>query len=132
MRDILKDEKLLRRVEQVNILLWAFAVLAGWWLFSVRFAGGVLLGGLIMTLSFQTMKWQIRRAFRDVHKLPGKGALFLRYYVRFFATAFVVLVVVYYGWVDLVAFLVGLSVVMVAIVWVGVQEAVVMMIKGGR
>ncbi len=131
LRDILTDERLLERIERVNYLLWALAVIGGWLLGSLPVAGGILLGGAIMTASFQTMKWQIRRAFKRA-ETPSKRALFLRYYVRFFATAFLVLLVVYYRWVDLVAFLIGLSVVMLAIVWVGMQEAVIMMIKGGR
>lgn len=132
LRDILKDEKLLHRVELVNVLFLVLGTILGWALGSWRFAGGILLGGLIATLSFQAMKWQVRRAFRDPRRLPGKGGLLLRYYVRFFATAFAVLTVVYYGWVDLIGFLVGLSVVMLAIVSVGMQEVLILLIKGER
>jgi hypothetical protein len=100
--------------------------------FSWRIAGGVLLGAGLMTTSFQVLKWQLRKAFKQPGTVPGKGALFAKYYVRFLATVFLVFTVIYYDWVNPIAFLVGLSLVMVSIVYVGMEQFVIMLLKGDR
>ncbi len=132
MRAPFSDERLFRRIEIVNVILLLIAVFcAGMWFSKKQFLG-VLLGGLTVTASFQVMKWQVRRAFRDRRRLPTKRGLFVKYYLRFLGTLFLVFTIIYYGWVDPIAFLVGLSVVMMSIVVVGVQEALKMTLKGER
>jgi hypothetical protein len=132
LRELLQDEKLLRRIEWVNGLVTLVATMGAGLFFSWGMAGGVLLGAAIMAGSFQTLKWQLRRAFRNPLTAPGKGALFAKYYTRFAATVFLVFTVMYYEWVDPIAFLVGLSLVMVSIVFVGLEQMVIMLLKGDR
>lgn len=96
-------------------------------------AFGVFLGGVIATLSFQALKWQLKRAFQHPDRVPHKGGLFISYYLRFLATLFVVFTVIYYGWVNPIAFVVGLSLVILSISMVGVREFLLMlMTKGGK
>jgi hypothetical protein len=132
LREILKDEKLLRRIEWTNGVLITVVTLGAALLFSWRIAGGVLLGAALMTLSFQVLKWQLQQAFKAPPAVPSKGVLFVKYYLRFLTTVFVVFTVIYYEWVNPIAFLVGLSLVMVSIVCVGIQEFVVMLLRGDR
>ncbi|MEJ5348751.1 MAG: ATP synthase subunit I [Desulfosoma sp.] len=132
MVTLLSDDKLVRRIQLVNVILLFFAVLSAAILFSAREALGVLLGGATVTASFHVMKWQMRRAFRYPGQPPSKGALFVKYYLRFLGTVFVVFTVLYEGWVDPPAFLVGLSVVMVSIVLVAIHEAAKMVMRGER
>ncbi|MDY6910659.1 MAG: ATP synthase subunit I [Thermodesulfobacteriota bacterium] len=132
MQEILKDEKLLRRVEQWNLAILAAMTLGAAAFVSLKGAAGVLLGGAVAILSFLGLKWQLRRAFIGAGRVPGKGALFLRVYTRFLATAFVVFTVIYYGWVSPVALLAGLSVVMWSIVGVAIQQAFWIFRKGER
>ncbi len=131
MRDVLPSEKLLRRIEWVNGFLLAVMSLGAWALFSVQMAVGVFLGGAIATVSFQVLKWQLRRAFGTPGKIPSKGGLFAGYYLRFLGTLFLVFVVMYYGWADPIAFVVGLSVVILSVVLVGGLEYLVMSAKRG-
>ncbi|WP_448382685.1 ATP synthase subunit I [Desulfosoma sp.] len=132
MGTLLSDERLIWRIQLVNVILLFFAALGAALFFSIREALGVLLGGATVTVSFQVMKWQMRRAFQHPGRVPSKGVLFVKYYLRFLGTVFVVFTVLYYGWVDPPAFLAGLSVVMVSIVLVAIQEAVKMVMRGER
>lgn len=129
---MLSDERLIRRIQLVNVILLIFAVAIAAVFFSMRDALGVFLGGVTVTVSFQVMKWQMRRAFQQPRRPPSKGVLFVKYYLRFLGTVFLVFTVLYYGWVDPPAFLAGLSVVMVSIVLVAIQEAVKMVMRGER
>ncbi len=131
MRDILPSEKLLLRIEWVGGILLVVMTAGAWVIFSLQMAVGVFLGGAIATSSFQVLKWQLRKAFQTPGKIPRKGGLFASYYARFLGTLFLVFVVMYYGWANPIAFLVGLSVVILSIVMVGGLEYLVMLSKRG-
>ena len=127
----LTNERLLRRIEWTNIGLLIIATLGAWILFSYRIAFGVFLGGAIATMSFKVLKWQLRRAFQSGGKVPRKGGLFITYYLRFLVTVFIIFTVIYYGWVNPVALLVGLSLVVLSIVAVGAHEFLLMQLRKG-
>ena len=125
MEKILLEENLLRRIELVNAILMGLLPLGAWVLLSAKMALGVFLGAAIVTLSFRVLKWQLNKAFRTPGKLPQKGKVFASYYLRYLATLFLVFVVMYYGWADPIAFLVGLSVVVLSILVGGGLEIMV-------
>lgn len=132
VREILTDERLVRRIEWANgIFLLVFTV-GAWGIFSGRAAAGVFAGGVISILSFEILKWQLQRAFRNPDRVPGKGRLFISYYLRFLGTVFVIFTVIYYKWVDPMAFLVGLSVVVAGLFSVGFGEYIIMLQRGER
>jgi hypothetical protein len=132
LRDYLTSDELLRRVETCNVILLIVFPLAAWLVVSGSFAVGVLLGAVISTLSFQILKWQLRRAFDAPGRMPRKGGVFFSYYARFLATLFLVFLAVYYRWAEPVPFVVGLSVVVLSIMLVGGQEFYVMLRKKGE
>ncbi|HQN19148.1 MAG TPA: ATP synthase subunit I [Syntrophobacteraceae bacterium] len=125
MEIILAEEKLVRRIEIVNVVLLVVLPLGAWLLLSPEIALGVFLGAGIVTLSFRVLKWQLDKAFRTPGRLPQKGRVFVAYYLRYVATLFLVFVVIYYGWADPIAFLVGLSVVVMSILVGGGLEVFV-------
>lgn len=125
MREVLPTEKLLRRIEWVSGVLLVVFTLGAWIAFSLQAAKGVFLGCVITMLSFQVLKWQLRRAFKPGN-LPSKAGLFASYYIRYLATLFVIFLVIYFGWATPIPFLVGLSVMVLSIVLVGGLEFVLM------
>ncbi len=132
MREILSDEKLVRRIEWVNGILLAVFAVGAWFVFSLRAAAGVLAGGAVSVASFEILKWQLRRSFRNTESIPGKGRLFISYYLRYLGAVFVIFTVIYYKWVQPIPFLVGLSVVMASMFLVGVREYLIMLQRGER
>ena len=105
-------------------MLSVFTLAALVW-FSLKAPSGVLLGGGIAILSFQVLKWQLRRAFQKPGKLPSKAGLFASYYIRFLATLFLIFLVLYLGWATPIPFLVGLSVMVFSIILVGAFEFII-------
>ncbi len=124
MRETPSNEKLLQRIEWVSGSLLILFTLGAWGLFSFQAAKGVFLGCAITMVSFQVLKWQLRRAFLRPGKVPTKAGLFASYYIRYLATLFVIFLVMYYGWATPIPFLVGLSVMVLSIVLVGGLEFV--------
>ncbi len=126
MREVVESERLLRRIELVSaIVLLVFTLAALYW-FSWKTASGVLLGGGIVIISFQVLKWQLRRALQRPGKLPSQAGLFVSYYLRFLATLFLVFLVLYLGLATPFPFLVGLSVMVFSIILVGAFEFIMM------
>ncbi len=132
MRDVLAGEAMLRRMEWTMAVLLAAATTGTWFIYSGRAALGVFLGGAIVTVSFQVLKWQLKRAFRGAVTLPSKSGLFVTYYLRLIGTFFVVFLVMYFGWADPIAFLTGLSIVVASIFMVGGLEFLVLLAKKGE
>lgn len=124
-------EKILKRIELTTCILLGLTTAGAWAFHSAKVALGVFAGGLIVTLSFQVLKWQLRKAFRTPDRIPKKGRLFLSYYLRFLSTLVLVFLVIHFGWADPIAFVVGLSVVVLSIVLVGGFEFSVMLTKEG-
>lgn len=132
MRDRLADERLVRRVELLNAASLALLTGGAWWLFSLRAATGVFLGGVIAIASFRTLEWQLKKAFSGKGPPPGKGGLLIVYYLRYLCVLFLIFLIIYYGWVHPVALVVGLSVVVIGILLVGAHEAVNALRRGER
>jgi hypothetical protein len=130
---VFANERLLRRIEWTNAVLLVSATVGAGVLFSPKTALGVLLGGIIATGSFQILKWQLRRAFQSSGRIPRPGGLFVSYYLRFLAVLFVIFTIIYYGWANPIALLVGLSLVVLSIAAVGAHEFLLTQVKkGGR
>ena len=126
MREVVESERLLQRIELASAILLLVFTAVALVFFSLRCASGVFLGGGIVIISFQVLKWQLRRALMRPGKLPSKAALFVSYYLRFLATLFVIFLVLYFGLATPFPFLVGLSVMVLSIVLVGAFEFIMM------
>jgi hypothetical protein len=126
VREVIESEVLLRRIELASaILLLVFTSAALVW-FSRQAASGVFLGGSIVIVSFQVLKWQLRRALQKPGKLPSKVGLFVSYYLRFLATLVLVFFALYLGLATPLPFLVGLSIMVLSMVLVGTFEFIMM------
>lgn len=132
MHEIQPDEKLVRRIEWTNGIVLVVLTLGAWIFGSGKAASGVFLGGAIVTASFQILKWQLKKAFGNPGRIPSKAGLFVSSYIRFLATLFVVFLVIYCGWANPIAFLVGLSAVSLSVVVVGGREFLLVLAKKGE
>lgn len=132
MRKVLSVESLLRRIELTNGVVLSVAIAGAWVLYSARIAFDVFLGGAIVTVSFQTLKWQLNKAFQDPSKIPSKGKIYFSYYLRFGIVLFLVFVVMHYGWANPIAFVVGLSGIAISILLIGGLEFLVLVATKGE
>jgi len=126
VRECVESETLLRRIELVSAILLLGFTFAALVCFSWKSASGVLLGGGIVILSLQVLKWQLRRAFRRSGGPSGTTGLFVSYYVRYLATLFAIFLVLSFGLATPFPFLAGLSVVVLSIMLVGIFEFIMM------
>ena len=93
----------------------AVFVAVGAVLMPLRFALGVLLGGLISIVNFHWLGYDLRRVFKNLSD-GSKARIMFKYYIRFAVTAVVLYFIVSSSIVDVIGLLVGLSVVLINIV----------------
>lgn len=116
------DTLSLKKVQATNWLLLAAMSLAGLLFFSSQVATSILIGGLIVTLSFRFLQ-------RDLTKLltgpltAVKGRFFIKYYARFAVVAVILFFLIRHQAVDITAMLIGLSTVLVSIIVTTAAEA---------
>ncbi len=131
MGEIVPTENLLMRIQSISGAVLVTMSVAAWVFFSKQAALSVFLGGGIVILSFQILKWQLRRALQKPGGSSSKAGLFFSYYLRYFGSLFLVFLFIYLGWVDPLAFLAGLSTVVMSVVIVGGLEYLVSFTKRG-
>ncbi len=131
MGGIVSAENLLVRIQGISGVLLLTMSVCAWVFFSVQAALSVFLGGGIVILSFQALKWQLRRAWMRAGPPSSKGWLLFSYYLRYLGTLFLVFLFVYVGWVHPLGFLVGLSTMVLSVIIVGGLEYLVSYTKRG-
>ena len=126
-KDNQKDEfLLLRAVERSNLILLALFTGGGWLLYGWTFAQSVLIGGALSIGSFFWMKRTAIRLIRHVAKQgekeprkKGKSfstSLVLKFYVRLFVVAFLLLLLNTQFSINIIGLVIGLSTVMLSVI----------------
>jgi hypothetical protein len=127
---ILQDEALLNRIERFNWVLLVLLTSGGFAFFSHKFALGVLMGGMLAIANFFLMKRNLARAL-DTRR-GGRSRLFylLKYCLRFVALGVIIVLLLIKGWVSPFGMLLGLSIIVIGIVLVGLNEARKLIFRG--
>jgi hypothetical protein len=85
-------------------------------LLSFRFSLGILLGGLISIVNFHWLDRDLRNVFQKLME-GSRSSAFFKYFIRFAATAVVLYLIISADIVSVIGLLVGLSLVMINIVF---------------
>ena len=127
---ILQDEALLKRIERFNWVLLALLTSGCFAFLSPRFALGVSVGGVLAIGNFFLMKRNLSRA---LNTRTGGGSRFLyllKYCLRFVALGCIIALLLIKGWVSPFGMALGLSIIVIGIVLVGLNEARKLIFKG--
>ena len=114
---------LLRTLWWGNLATFAVLSAGALALASWRSALGVVVGGLIALVNYRLLERTVRGAILPRNKHGVMAKVLVKYYLRFGATALVLLLLVRQGLVEPLGLLVGLSVVVVTIVIWGACQA---------
>ncbi|MEE9121127.1 MAG: ATP synthase subunit I [Syntrophobacteria bacterium] len=127
---LIKDEALLKRIEQFNWVLLALLATGSFVFFSRKFALGVLVGGILAIANFYLMKRSLLKALDPQRKGKTRFVYLLKYYLRFAALGLIIALLVIKGWVSPFGMLLGLSIIVLGIALVGVEQARKLFFKG--
>lgn len=127
---LIKDEALLKRLEQFNWVLLALLASGSFVFFSRKFALGVLAGGILAVANYYLVKRSLRRALDPERQGKTRLLYLLKYGLRFAALGLIIALLLIKGWVSPLGMLLGLSIIVLGIALVGVVEARKLFFKG--
>jgi len=78
------------------------------------FAGGIICGGLIVTINFHLLYRTLKKAFVPT-TLTSHNVILAKYYVRFMISGLIIFVLIFKHMVNPIGLFIGLSVVVVSI-----------------
>jgi hypothetical protein len=116
------QRRILQFVTRANWILFAVASLIAVFAASAEFAGGVVCGGLIVTLNFHFLAKTLKKALTPPH-LASPNAVLVKYYIRFILSGFIIFMLIAAKVVNPIGLLLGLSVVVTSIMCATVYEA---------
>ena len=120
---LIKDEALLKRLEQFNWVLLALLVSGSFVFFSRKFALGVLAGGILAVANYYLVKRSLRRALDPERQGKTRFLYLLQYGLRFAALGLTIALLLIKGWVSPLGMLLGLSIIVLGIALVAVVES---------
>ncbi|MCK5656578.1 MAG: ATP synthase subunit I [Syntrophobacteria bacterium] len=120
---LIKDEALLKRLEQFNWVLLALLVSGSFVFFSRKFALGVLAGGILAVANYYLVKRSLRRALDPERQGKTRFLYLLKYGLRFAALGLTIALLLIKGWVSPLGMLLGLSIIVLGIALVAVVES---------
>jgi hypothetical protein len=127
---ILQDEALLTRIERFNWVLLVLLTSGGFAFFPPKFALGVFVGGMLAIANFFFMKRSLGKALDT--RTGGSSRFFylLKYCLRFAALGCIIALLLIKGWVSPFGMALGLSIIVIGIVLVGLNEARKLIFRG--
>jgi hypothetical protein len=108
------QQRILTFVTRSNWILFALASLAGLIWAPLRFALGIVAGGLIVTVNFHLLARTLRRALAP-QRLSSHNVVIAKYYLRFAITGLLIFLLIAYHVVNPLGLFIGLSVVVASI-----------------
>jgi hypothetical protein len=108
------QERLLKFVTRTNWILLILASALGLLWTTPAFAGGIVCGGLIVTINFHLLYRTLKKAFVPT-SLTSHNVILAKYYVRFLISGLIIFVLIFKHIVNPIGLFIGLSVVVVSI-----------------
>lgn len=110
-----------RKIELRNLVILGFMLLVSLLVMPWRFTLGILLGGIISIVNLYWLGRDLRVIFSNLSG-KAKSAMMIRYYIRMAVTAVLLFFVITELPVDIIGLLVGLSLVVINIVFTAILE----------
>lgn len=109
------QQRILKFVTRTNWILFGAASTLGFVLAPADFARGVLFGGLLVTINFHLLSKTLQKALTPPH-LASHNLVLIKYYLRFFATGFIIFILIVAKIVHPIGLVLGLSIVVLSII----------------
>jgi len=115
------QQRILKLVLWGNWLLLALSGLAGFIFAPLDFTGGIIAGGLIVTINFHMLYRTLKKSLTPPH-LASHNVVLVKYYIRFIVSGLVIFLLISGGYVHPLGLFVGLSVVVASIMFATLSE----------
>ena len=114
-------DPLQRKLEIQNWIMLGILIVISFLFVSFPITLGIFCGGLLSIANYYGLRFNIRKAFLQVSN-KTKTFLMIRYYIRFIATGVILYFLITQTPINVVALIIGLSVVVINIVFTTIVE----------
>lgn len=115
------QQHLIKFVSRSNWVLLSLTSLFGLIFSPPKFALGIVVGGLIVTVNFHLLNRTLQKAFRPPH-LVSPSLILAKYYLRFIISGIIIFFLISGHYVNPIGLFIGLSVVVVSIMLATLRE----------
>ncbi len=122
------QQNILNFITRSNWVLFFIAGLIGLFAFPPKFALGIVLGGLIVTVNFHMMARTLRKALM-LPQLSPQGSVLVKYYIRFILSGIIIFVLISTHIVAPLGLILGLSIVVASIFALTINELTKLIFK---
>lgn len=122
------QQRLLYFVTRTNWVLFCLVSVLGLVFAPLKFALGIISGGLLVTVNFHLLARTLKSALTPPH-LSSHGLVVAKYYLRFMLSGVVLLVLIKFHLVNPLGLFVGLSVVVASIMLATARELKILICK---
>lgn len=113
--------RILTFVTRANWLIFAAACIGGFLLASRDMLGGIVFGGLIVTVNFHLLSRTLNKSLKPSN-LTSHNVILAKYYVRFLVSGFIIFILISGHYVHPLGLFIGLSVVVASIMLATLRE----------
>lgn len=118
-----REAGIVRDLWIANLTVFIVVSLGAFIVAPLASAISVVVGGVVAVINFRLLEKTLVKAFLPRNKKGARGAVLLKYYLRFIATAFCLWILVSQELVEPLGLLAGLSVVVVSVIIFGAVKA---------
>lgn len=122
------QQRVLKFVVWSNWIILVAAAIASLAAASPAFTGGVITGGLIVTVNFHLLARTLKKALAPPY-LASHNVVLAKYYLRFTISGIIIFVLLAGRFVDAVGLVLGLSVVVASIMLATLREIINLIFK---
>lgn len=127
----MKWDRIINDIMNWNWITLLLLSLLSFFLLSPSKTLGIIIGGFLIIANFNILQNTLHKAFENNKILKSsKISIVFKFYFRFLALGLIMAVIVLKGWVDPCGLAIGLSTVVLAIVFFGISMA--LKTKGGE
>lgn len=122
------QRRILYFVTRTNWVLFSLVSVIGLVFAPVKFAFGIICGGLLVTVNFHLLARTLKGALTPPH-LSSHNVVIAKYYLRFLISGVILLLLIKYQMVNPLGLFVGLSVVVASIMLATARELKILICK---
>ncbi len=122
------QRRILKLVTHSNWIMLVLSSLAGLLFVSPKFALGIFLGGLIVTVNFHLLARTLKKALTPPH-LASPNVVITKYYIRFIVSAVLIFLIIVSKIVNPLGLIAGLSIVVFSIMLATLVEVKHLLLK---
>ena len=124
----IQHQRIVKFITFTNWVLFVLLSVVGFWFLQPDVTKGIVFGGLIVTVNFHLLYKTLKKAFTPP-EITSHNSILVKYYIRFTISGFIIFILVSCHYVNPFGLIIGLSVVVISIMFAMLREIKLLIFK---